>query len=276
MLHSSYGNAHDLKGELLIHHRQGFERVYDFREHIAPPSLNYTASAEDAENFFARKTVAHKGLLSEREWANGLSGYSGRRVDRIEARQWLGRLLQQEVLTVIAVAGSRERWYVLTTDLPLLAALEAGTIPERWRPLSTTTDEEAVFLAPLDIVSTRGRARWLFDFEYLWEVYKPAAKRRWGYYTLPILYGDRLVARLDPKLDRPTSTLVINGFLLEDHALGENPAFAAALARVLVRFAAFLGAGRVNLTVVEPALLRVQLQEYLGNALEDRDNLSRY
>src|SRR5207248_1030717 len=83
-------------------------------------------------------------------------------------------------------------------------------------------------------VSTRGRASWLFDFEYLWEVYKPAAKRRWGYYTLPILYGDRLVARLDPKLDRTTSTLVINGFWLEEYAPVECPGFAAALARGLV------------------------------------------
>ncbi len=133
-----------LTGEVIIHHRQGFERIYD--------------------------------------------------------------------VTAVEVEGSREHWFVLSTDVPILSALEAGGIPERWRPLASSTDDEAVFLAPLDIVSTRGRARWLFDFEYLWEVYKPAAKRRWGYYTLPILYGDRLVAQLDPRLDRATATLVLNSF----------------------------------------------------------------
>ena len=52
-------------------------------------------------------------------------------------------------------------------------------------PLETTTDEEATFLSPLDPVSARGRAKPLFGFDYVWEVYKPAHLRRWGYYVLP-------------------------------------------------------------------------------------------
>jgi DNA glycosylase AlkZ-like len=93
---------------------------------------------------------------------------------------------------------------------------------------------------------------------------KPAAKRRWGYYTLPILYGDRLVARLDPKLDRTTATLMINGFWLEEHAPVDSPVFAAALARGLVRFAEFLDARRVNIEVLEPVTLRAQVREHMG------------
>ncbi len=116
----------------------------------------------------------------------------------------------------VAIEGSKDDSYALAEDLPLLETLEAGKIPEAWRPLGPTTEEEAVFLAPLDIVSARGRAAQLFDFDYVWEVYKPVEKRRWGYYTLPILWGDRLVARLDPKLDRKTGTLEIKGFWLED------------------------------------------------------------
>jgi uncharacterized protein YcaQ len=104
-------------------------------------------------------------------------------------------------------------------------------------------------------------------------VYKPAAKRRWGYYTLPILYGDRLVARLDPKLDRSTSTLMINGFWLEEHTTVESPAFAAALARGLVRFAEFLDAHRLNITMIELAALRAQVQEHIGDALEQAGDL---
>ena len=257
-----------LTGEVMIHHRQGFERVYDLRDRVAPPALDYAAPDEEAEHFFARKSVAFKGLMREREWANGFSSFIERRVDRTEANQWLHTMVQDGELAPVQVAGSKERWLVLSADVPLLSDLEAGRIPETWRPLATTTDEEVVFLAPLDIVSTRGRADWLFDFEYLWEVYKPAEKRRWGYYTLPVLYGDRLVARFDPKLDRATSTLMINGFWLEDHAPVEAPEFASALARGLVRFAEFLGAHRLNITILEPATLRKQVQEYIGAALE--------
>ncbi len=257
-----------LTGELMIHHRQGFERVYDFRERIAPPVWDYAASEEKAEQFFARKTVAFMGLISEREWMNGFLGYIERRVDRAAARQRFQAMVKQGELAAVEVEGSKERWFVSSTDMPILSTLEAGEIPEMWRPLTTSTEDEAVCLAPLDIVSTRGRASWLFDFEYLWEVYKPAAKRRWGYYTLPILYGDRLVARLDPKLERSTATLVINGFWLEEHAPVESPAFAAALALGLVRFAEFINARRLNMAVLEPVALHARVREHMGTALE--------
>ena len=66
-----------LTGELLIHHRQGFERVYDFREHIAPSAWDYAAPEEEAEHFFARKTVAFKGLISEKAGRMDGRGISG-------------------------------------------------------------------------------------------------------------------------------------------------------------------------------------------------------
>ena len=72
-------------------------------------------------------------------------------------------------------------------------------------------------------------------------MYKPVEQRRWGYYTVPILYGDRLVARLDPRLDRKTMTLHINGFWPEDGGLMQDEAWLAALGRGLARFAAFAG-----------------------------------
>jgi hypothetical protein len=120
--------------------------------------------------------------------------------------------------------------------------------------------EEVTFLAPFEIASTRGRAKVLFDFEYVWEVYKPAAQRRWGYYVLPILYGDRLVGRLDPRLDRKTGTLHINGFWLEENAMMDDPAFAAAMAGGLRRFTGFLNAKQVDFSAVEPSALRDWLQ----------------
>jgi uncharacterized protein YcaQ len=259
-----------LIGELMIHHREGFERVYDFRERIAPPLLDAVAPEDEAERFFARKALSFYGLLSERRCRNAFAGYIERSVPREEARRWLDALTRERVLAPLTIQGSRERWVVLADDLPLLATLEAGGIPAEWQPCVTAGTEEAVFLAPLDIVSARGRSTWLFDFDYVWEVYKPASARRWGYYTLPILYGDRLVGRLDPRLDRRAGTLVLNGFWLEEHAPSDDPAFAAALARGLERFATFLEARRVDISVVKPSELRAALQAAIRQALDVR------
>jgi uncharacterized protein YcaQ len=255
-----------LTGELMIHHRENFQRVYDFRDNIAPPHLNEAATEEEADNFFARKATAFYGLLSEAKWGNAVYGFIERPVSRAEAQPWLKKLTDEGVLSPLKVEGSKERWYMLADDLPILETLEAGKIPPAWQPLTTTTGEEAVFLAPLEIASARGRASWLFDFEYIWEVYKPAELRRWGYYTLPILYNDLLVARLDPKLDRKTSTLVINGFWLEDQALAHDPAFTVALARALTHFMIFLKAQRLDIAAIEPVTLRNSIQDQMQQA----------
>ncbi len=129
----------------MIHHRQGFERVYDFRERVAPPALDYAAPDEEAEQFFARKAVAFMGLMRERAWANGCARFIERRINRTEAAQWLQSMVQHGELAPLQVEGSNERCYVLCTDVPLLSVLEAGGTPAMWRPLTTTTVDEAVF-----------------------------------------------------------------------------------------------------------------------------------
>jgi uncharacterized protein YcaQ len=77
---------------------------------------------------------------------------------------------------------------------------------------------------------------------------------------LPILYGDQLVARLDPKLDRATATLLINGFWLESGRLGENAEFAEALARGLMRLAKFVRARHIAASAIKPPRLYNHLQ----------------
>jgi uncharacterized protein YcaQ len=141
-------------------------------------------------------------------------------------------------------------------------------MPKAWKPIGPTTLDEVNFLAPLDIVSARGRANKLFDFEYLWEVYKPIHQRRWGYYTLPILYGDNLVARLDPKLDRVTMTLQIKGFWVEEDAPVKDHAFASALALGLIRFSKFLEAQKMDITAIQPPRLRTEIKKIIQTASE--------
>jgi uncharacterized protein len=248
-----------LVGELMITRRQGFQRIYDLRARVAPPEFDFAASVAVAEEFFARKSLAFLSLQRERPWITSVGEYISRRIHPAEGKAWLGRLVEQGVVASLKVESSKEPWYTLKENLPILAVLEAGEIPAEWRPLGPTTLDEVTILAPLDIVSARGRANFLFDFDYVWEVYKPVEQRRWGYYTIPILYGDQLVGRLDPKLERKTNTLLVNGFWLEDHTLMADPSFAVALAGGLTRFARFLQAEHIDLLSVVPAEMRAWL-----------------
>ena len=245
-----------LAGEIMTHCRRGIERVYDLRERIVPAHLNYAASEEEANAFFALRVFRDYGLLIARSWRAVFAGTIERPVDAAEAAARLDALLAAgQIVPVTLQDDPKTPRYVLADDLPLLETLHGDGLPNEWRPLATTTDDEMTFLAPLEIVTARGRALPLFGFEYLWEVYKPREKRRWGYYTLPILYRDTLVARADLKLERERGTLVIKGFWLEDHVTIDD-AFVNALARAFNRFMRFVAANELDCAAIALADLR--------------------
>ncbi len=89
--------------------------------------------------------------------------------------------------------------------------------------------------------------RTLWDFDYLWEVYVPEAKRKWGYYVLPILFGDRFVGRIEPRLDRKTKTLNILGIWFQGGFLPmEAQGFVPALNEAVEAYRSFVGATKVT------------------------------
>jgi uncharacterized protein YcaQ len=244
-------------GEAMVIRRDRFERVYALTEAVAPPSALRAVDEAEADDVLALKAVASAGLTR----LNGVkTAYVyGHKASPADLADWRGRWLTDGSLIEVRVEGWRATQVAPGADAAILAELEAGGVPAGWAPLETTTDEEASFLSPLDPVSARGRAKPLFGFDYVWEVYKPASQRSFGYYTMPILWGDRLVGRFDPKLDRSTGTLVINGLWLEDPALARDEAFGDALARGMARFVRLLGAKRLDVTVVTQPPLRKRL-----------------
>jgi len=256
-----------LSGELMMHHRNGFDRVYDFRENVAPKEFDYVATEEEAIEFFTRKAVSFAGLKREGNMKAEWQYYLHRDFSKAEIESQLGAWKESGMFKQVQVEGGRDAYLVLAEDVAALESLAKGKVPKGWNPKETTTLEEVTFLAPLDIVSARGRAKKLFDFEYKWEVYTPAPKRRWGYYVLPILYGDDLVARLDPKLDRATMTLEIKGFWHEDDAPVKDPAFTDALAKGLIRFAKFVAAKKVNVSALKPVRLMREARRVIGEQL---------
>lgn len=238
-------------GEAMVTRRERFERIYARTDRVAPRSLIRESPDAKADDALLRKQVAAEGITR----FAGVNGTLQRTVPAAELAAWRDRLVADGDLIELRVDGWQGPRWALASDAGILATLERGGVPRRWRPLDTTTTEEAVFLSPLDPVSARGRARALFDFDYTWEVYTPATKRRYGYYVLPVLWGDTLVARFDARLDRANRSLVILGLWLEDERLATDEAFAEAFARGMVRFLGFLDADRVVADgVTEPAI----------------------
>jgi uncharacterized protein len=102
-------------------------------------------------------------------------------------------------------SSPRGAWYVHRDDVPLLERIERG----EWEPRTT-------LLSPFDnLIHDRKRLLTMFDLDYRMEIYVPVAKRRHGYYAMPLLDGDRFIARVDPAFDRERSTLVVNSIVAE-------------------------------------------------------------
>lgn len=201
------------------------------------------------------------GMMSARSCRLAFANDAMRPVEKTEAAAPLARLVKEGKIVQIALQDdARTEYLVRTVDFPLLEKLHAGEIPDEWRPLETSTSQEMIFLAPLEIVIARGRALPLFGFEYLWEVYKPQEKRRWGYYTLPLLFQDTLVARADLKLERNTKKLVVKGFWLEDH-LAIDDAFLFALTHGFRRFMQFVEAQELDGTMLSSEMVREGVME---------------
>jgi uncharacterized protein YcaQ len=147
-------------------------------------------------------------------------------------------LIADGALIPVAVEGERATRHLLAEELQILKA--TGD--------SGTASPSVSFLAPLDpLLWDRRLVKSLFGFDYTWEVYTPAARRRFGYYALPILFGDRLIGRIEPRLTRGDRTLRIAGIWFEDGvAPMEEPDFVPALRSALEAYRRFVGARSVT------------------------------
>ena len=228
-------------GILGLSRREGNRRIYDLAERLFPPEvLAHRPSIRDQFRYKLLSRYRAHGLLgvtgtaelwlgSHPRTALGMEG--GLPLNMPGRRELHAELLEMGELVEVAVEGLRQPRYVVTAHLPLLDQAERETAPGRAGTGRRSPDGAApgvAFLAPLDpLVWDRELLRQLFDFDYVWEVYVPQAKRRWGYYVLPLLYGDRLVGRIEPRIDRKAGTLRILGLWWES---GFDPMDAATLA----------------------------------------------
>jgi uncharacterized protein len=184
-----------------------FERRYDVRERMLPERVITapTPSEEDTHRELLRRAARNHGI----GWAADLADFYRIRVPA--ARPRLAELVEAGELTMVRVDG---------IDEPAYLSRDAA------RPRSV---RGASLLSPFDpLVWNRTRVERLFDFRYRIEIYVPASKRIHGYYVLPFLLGDRLVARVDLKADRRTSTLLVPAVFHEPGAPTDETAIALA------------------------------------------------
>jgi len=245
-----------LTGRLMSHDRQGRERVYDLTERIAPDWAAKIVPAEEARRFHLMKEIGQHGLMDDRLFRQYYNSFWEAKLNLAQARNKLAEYMEGGALAQARIEGEKPALYLRAEDLPLLESIHAGRIPAAWQPLDTTTEDEVVFLSPLERVSARGRAKQLFGFDYTWEIYKPEAKRVYGPYTLPVLFGDQLGARMDASLDRERATLVVNGLWLEDWFVRREE-FDRAFARGLARFMRFLDAQETDVSAVDRKLSKL-------------------
>ena len=247
-----------LTGEVMTHGRRGFERLYAFRDAVAPAEVRHAATVDEADDFFARKALAVLGLATAQDWARRFRHLARRRADPEAERRELDGLLGSGV-AVRAQIGDGPEHYLLGERAEQLEAVQSGSVPRAWRTPRADTLTEATFLPPLEFVTARGRAAQWFEFDYVWEVYKPAAERRWGYYVMPILHGDRLVGRADLRMDRATGTLIVPHLWLERAGTARDSDLVRAIGLGLRRLVQWAGGDHVHIDATSPARLRAPL-----------------
>lgn len=233
-----------MEGDLMIRSRDGFQKVYDLTERVLPPHINsqMPSMEEFAEHLLDQQLRCH-GLVSMK----GLT-YQRRSA---ELRKAVKSLVNERL-----AQGSLEQVQLGSGEIFIL---EAGALERRLPQVKN----RVLILSPFDnCVIQRERLKSLFQYDYQIECYVPAAKRQYGYFSLPLLYRDEFIGRMDCKADRKTSHLEIKSLYLEKPCADQD-LLIAALIDAITQFCHFQKCDTVSLTKVQPKHLGQSLRSAL-------------
>jgi uncharacterized protein YcaQ len=253
-----------MSGRTTVHSRVHFHKRFDLLERVLPQAVAQPAlDAEAFRRWHLARSLHAMGAATEADLRMYLTFP---RLPASARAATLRAMLRDGEVAEIAVAESSARWFALARDLPALAAAGRRRVGSRG----------ATLLSPFDsLLWHRERVARLFGFDYRIEVYVPAAQRRVGYYTLPLLVDGQLIARVDVKLHRPERRLELRHVSFEPwFAAGAPPPRAAwgalqreralvGLAEATHSLGAFLGAERVQVGRVTPGALRSAVRQAL-------------
>ena len=232
-------------GVLLIHHKSGSRKYYDLADKYLPANLLSAPNpCGDADAFTDWRVLRRIGALTLL-WNRNSTAFLGISMSPEQRNAAFFRLEQAGKITAIQVEGIRFPLYLLSEDLPLLESILSGQFDFKAR---------LEFLAPLDpMMWDRKLIEALWDYQYSWEIYTPESKRKYGYYVLPVLYGDRFVGRIEPRADRKTNTLTVRNLWLEP-GIRQTKKLSGQIDRAVQRLAKFNGC-TLPVTAEKDALL---------------------
>ncbi len=233
--------AYAATGVLGLARRDGNRRYYDLTERMLPAEvLSHEIPLHEQMRYKLLSRYRAHGLLGIAGTGDVFSGIGPAKPDP----RWPGypgrtalreELVHDGELVRVTVEGVRGPRFVLRDEVPLLTSP-----PE---PAASVA-----FLPPFDaLVWDRPFLKVLFDFEFVWELFHPPAKRRWGWYVLPILFGDRLVGRIEPRIDRDGSRVEMLALWWEDgFSPGRAEGFVEAMRDALRAYLGFARASRLE------------------------------
>ena len=211
------------RGEIAVTGREGQERVWDLAERWLPTHKS-GLSPKDLARTILEKQLRSRGIAKVSQFGFGFDG---------RPPGWescLQDIIREGIAIPVRVEGLKGLWYA-----------HKEILAREFRPRTT-------LLSPFDrLISNRQRTQELFDFNYRLEIYVSPTKRKFGYYVLPILHGDRLIGRIDPLFNRSSGEFLVKAVYAEEQA---EPQAGASAAHAIRELAAWIGATRLSVGTV--------------------------
>ena len=242
------------KGDIMVKERQKFQKVFDLTERVLPDHVRTTLPDEnETAEFLIRRCLQSMGLATKKEIQLYMQPESSRdahmlAVDKKIVAKKLAEFIDVGKIIQITLQNDEIKDYFIFADK--FADLEK----------TNKSDKSVWLLSPFDnLMTQRNRIKTLFNFDYTLESYLPAAKRKYGYFCLPILWGDQFVGRLDPKVDRERNTLIINNLIFEQD-FNSYEKFLPRFLEILKKFVRFNDCEKIDVLNVMPGKVKPEIK----------------
>jgi len=243
------------QGDLMIAERRGFQKVYDLTERVLPPGTDATRPSESAlARFHVKRALGGLGIARAPEIRDAFHI-----VNLSQISEALEEMQQSKEVAGLHIEGLADIYYALPETL-------------EWEQVPAPN--KVHILSPFDnLTIQRNRMKLLFGFEYTIECYLPEAKRKYGYFVLPILWKDEMIGRIDAKADRKAQALILKKLWFEPSIRSIDEALPP-LSEALARFARFNGCQTIEFNAIVPTGHKRRLKTLVQRALQTLSNIS--